>query len=318
MAYQIPSKQHDEYFRETLSQTPAAVAFFKAFLPAELVQNLDLAQLKLENTAFTDEILAEHFADVVYACPYRSGSQVVYLTLLIEHKAGSVDFPIPQLMRYYGTRLEAQRKQRQPLSPVIPILFVQGPKRFEMKPVAQYFPGVDATLTAFLPQIKLHIVNLPDTPDETVLNVEDQVLGVGLYVMKHIWEEKVIFRSANDVFKRLVTANYERASNYLKSTFLYLFTNSEATKQEKQAVINAVPDPIKNIAMNTLEMIYREGVDEGMEKGMEKGIEQGIEKSQKDSIRKLLMRGVEPAQVAYLLDLPIDLVNEVLADMQKP
>jgi predicted transposase/invertase (TIGR01784 family) len=77
----------------------------------------------------------------------------------------------------------------------------------------------------------------------------------------------------------------------------------------------------KNIAMNTLEMIYREGVDEGMEKGIEQGIEQGIqkgiEKSQKDSIRKLLMRGVEPAQVAYLLDLPMTLVQEVLAEDSK-
>lgn len=104
-------KPHDEFFKETFRQKDLAEEYFRHFLPAEIVNQLDFSRLELENTSYTDETLTEEFSDVVYRCPFGKDGAWTKITLLLEHKTWQVTFPHLQLLKYI-TNIEVAQFRR--------------------------------------------------------------------------------------------------------------------------------------------------------------------------------------------------------------
>ncbi|MBK9336923.1 MAG: Rpn family recombination-promoting nuclease/putative transposase [Lewinellaceae bacterium] len=151
-AYTV-TKTHEEVFKETFRQKEIAEAFFFViFYQKSVVEDLDWDRLQLENASFTDESLAERFSDVVYRCPFKSQDAETILSLLLEHKTGVVKFPHLQLLKYITNIWDTQIKQKQKPGPVLPVLFVQGPKGVTYKPLEHYIQGATDGLLPYLPR----------------------------------------------------------------------------------------------------------------------------------------------------------------------
>lgn len=307
-------KPHDEFFKETFRQKDIAEAFFRHFLPKTVVEQLDFDRLQLENASFTDETLAERFSDVVYRCPVKNEKRETLLTLLLEHKSGAIKFPHLQLLKYITNVWDAQIKQKQKPGSVLPILFVQGPKGLAYKPLENYIDGANNFLRPYLPSFEYILVDMTKVPDGEIMRVQLNLLKVGLLLMKHIWEEQHILENAKEIFTLLTeTLNREQGQFYAQSIFVYLFSNSDLKPQEKVQIVHAMPKNLKNIAMNTLERTFFEGVEKGKLEGKLEGEVLGIKKS----IRQLLMHGYSPEQTIDLLDVPMALVLEVQQEMNE-
>jgi predicted transposase/invertase (TIGR01784 family) len=57
---------HDEVVKEFLSENETAESFFKEYLPAEIVRNLDFNSLQICKDTFISKKLARYFSDILY------------------------------------------------------------------------------------------------------------------------------------------------------------------------------------------------------------------------------------------------------------
>lgn len=298
-------KPHDEFFKETFRQKDLAEDFFRHFLPPEIVERLDFSRLELENSSYTDETLAERFSDVVYRCSFGKEEIPVKITVLLEHKTGRVLFPHLQLLKYITNVWDEQIKQKQKPTPVLPVLFVQGPDGIQDEPLEYYIDGANNVLLPYLPRFQYVLIDLTKVQDGQILHLQLSLLKVGLLLMKHIWEEDHVFRHAGEIFSLLQNViQEERAQLYTRSIFVYLFKNSEFKKEERIKLIHTMPNDLKNIALSTLDQVYEEGKIEGEVLGLKK------------SIRPLLLRGYTAEQVVDLLNVPLSLVQEVEKELK--
>ncbi len=62
---------HDKFFKEVWTQPGAARSFLQEYLPAEVTALLDFDRMRLVKDAFVDEMLHEHFTDLLYEVALR-------------------------------------------------------------------------------------------------------------------------------------------------------------------------------------------------------------------------------------------------------
>jgi Putative transposase, YhgA-like len=128
---------HDTFFRQLLSEPTVAIDFVQNYLPADVVELLDLAQLRIEKETFVDARLRKHFSDILYSVPLKVSNlpgvtetaervaaprkqrkpgksksgplpeERVYLYLLFEHKSQPDKGVRLQHDTHLGERLEA-------------------------------------------------------------------------------------------------------------------------------------------------------------------------------------------------------------------
>ena len=60
---------------------------------------------------------------------------------------------------------------------------------------------------------------------------------------------------------------------------------------------------------------YQEVKQEGIEEGLEQGREQGREQANLDAIPRMITFGLNPETIAQLLDLPLELVQQTIAQL---
>ena len=93
-----PDNPHDRFFKETFSQPEVLIDFLNTFAPENVCQRINYDTLTREVDTFTDEQLAEHFADLVFSVEYAG--QSIRLVLLLEHKSYTEEHPHFQINRW--------------------------------------------------------------------------------------------------------------------------------------------------------------------------------------------------------------------------
>jgi len=136
---------HDRFFKELFSKKEEVSEFVEKTLSSEITKNLDFKSLELDNNEYIDSKLKTNFSDIVYNCKYGTHSQVK-ISLLFEHKSYPEKFPHFQLLGYMLRIWEVQLKQKQKLTPIIPIVFYHGEKKWKQKAFVTYFEKVGAVL----------------------------------------------------------------------------------------------------------------------------------------------------------------------------
>ena len=112
---------HDKFFKETFSRVEVARDFFINYLPESVTAVLDFDTLTIQPDSFVDADLQEQFADLLYSIQLQDGSEA-YLYALLEHKSyPDPDVPF-QFLRYMVRIWETDRREKEPLRPIVPIL----------------------------------------------------------------------------------------------------------------------------------------------------------------------------------------------------
>jgi predicted transposase/invertase (TIGR01784 family) len=76
---------HDEVVKDFLSENETAKSFFKEYLPAAIVRNLDFNTLQICKDTFINKKLAKYFSDILYRIKLNAVDIFIYL--LIDHKS---------------------------------------------------------------------------------------------------------------------------------------------------------------------------------------------------------------------------------------
>jgi predicted transposase/invertase (TIGR01784 family) len=123
---------HDHFFRESFGRPEIVRSYLEEYLPADLQAELNLDDLTLQDGSFIDEELRVHQSDLLYRTTLRESDLPTYLYFLFEHKSTPELLIGLQLLRYQLRFWEDQVKQKQPLSPIIPLVVYHGEKQWSV------------------------------------------------------------------------------------------------------------------------------------------------------------------------------------------
>ncbi len=299
-------KSHDEFFKASFGQLEIARDYLEQLLPREVHQSLDLSQLERVNGSWVTPELEEYFSDVVYRCPIKEGKRQVWASFLLEHKSTPETFPHLQLLRYLVETWQEQRKQKQRLTPIIPIVVYHGLRKWHKRDLSSYFgKSLPQSLLPYLPRFDYILTNVRALSDEQILELKKGLLINALLMLKHIWEPQFVLEHPELIFIHLEPQN-QQVSDFVVSLLAYLFKNTEIERETINRFIKHLPDNLNHNTMSTYDMIQAEGI--------EKGIEQGAELKEREFIKNLWsLQEFSLEKIALLSGTSLERVIETLS-----
>ena len=295
-----------------MSDPEVVRAYLQHFYP-EIAGIADLNTLQQQNTQSMRPNLKLFSADVVYRCQLKGGSgQHFHFCLLFEHKSEPDELVAVQIGLYIFLLLREQVKaQKQPLEPVLPLLFYNGKATWRPKRIREIFkghPGCEV-LKPYLPDFDFLFEDAHRLPPEALLKLDLSYFRSTILSMA--------FRHKPDLIFEYIEVIFEGAedSDQVLSIITYILGVAERSPKRFLEELENTEFTTKPNVMSTLEQLLEMGREEGMEKGLERGREEGIYKK---SIFNLLKTAVHfpdwPAEkLAAFTELSMKMVTAFLS-----
>ncbi|MBN2663550.1 MAG: Rpn family recombination-promoting nuclease/putative transposase, partial [Bacteroidales bacterium] len=230
---------HDKFFKEVFSRKEEAKEFVEKNLSEKLVKNLKLDTLQLDTTEYSNKNLKTTFSDIVYNCEYKN-NKTIKITLLFEHKSYSVTNPYIQLMEYILRIWKMQIKQKQKLSPIIPIIFYHGREKWIKNSMENIIEGVDDNLIKYIPKFEYELVDTNTLTDSQIKTIYDSFeLKASILLFKNIFsnfENKI-----RDILIELNSITDPQKRDYFSetvATYIYSNINTELFQKIIEAMKN--------------------------------------------------------------------------------
>ncbi len=313
---QVPKtpSPHDQFFKGMFSQPEIAIGYIRNFLPKEIWQDLQLDQLTLDGTSYINHELKAYFSDLVWQCPYHDSE--INIAFLFEHKTYQPKFVHIQLLRYMMQMWEQDIKEkRKYLRPVIPIIVYQGLKKWKIRPMAEYFPDVDKSLTKYVPNFEYELSDLPRIPEDDILKLDSKKLTLALYSMANY---RSFVRNIETLDRIFVVfdrfENMEENTNFVNMILVYLMKTNHIKTNEMKEILEKSKSKSIHRAKTTYEMFVDEGIKIGIEKGKEDGIIEGIEKGLEMAITKAHKSGQSAEFIAKMFEISVEKVKKILSE----
>jgi len=296
---------HDYFFKQVFSTKEHAIDFLKHSLPSEIVKNLDFKTFCLENVSYVDEKLAEHFADMVYSCHYKS--LPVKIAILFEHKSFPDNYMPFQLLKYMVRIWDLNIKQNQSFMPVVPMVLYHGKEKWQPGHFRAVFHHITSELKQFIPDFEYIFINLAKYSDNAIKEeiFETESLKISLLVLKNIFYPEKLEPGLKDLFSlgyRFFQS--EKGLKFLEIIISYLY---QATEIETESIINAIVPVTRKggeIAMTTAEKLRQEG--------LQKGRQEGIYNTYYTLIHNMNKNNLSDKDIAKLINIDIEVVKKVL------
>jgi predicted transposase/invertase (TIGR01784 family) len=258
---------HDRFFKKLFSRKEEVGEFVAKTFPPELVQKLDLTTLELDKTEYVDNNLKTSFSDIVYNCKYGQDTQVK-LSLLFEHKSYPESYPHFQLLGYMLKIWESQIKQKQNLTPIIPIIFYHGEKKWGKKAFNDYFTGLDETLQKFIPSFDYQIIDTSNYTDEQLQKLFDSLeLQIGMLIMKNIYNEQKILQEITGFFSGInQLLQTEKGEQFFETLVSYLYYATEIETQKLVEKMRTISPKAEEKFISTAMRLEMKGLEKGIKK----------------------------------------------------
>ncbi len=254
------------------------------FLSEEIVEHLDFSQAKRAPRGYIDETLRDSISDIVFTVPFRDVSTVdeVTIYILIEHQS-TVDRMMGLRLHSYmcqiwKDQLEEQRKAKVPasqqrLSPILPIVFYTGDRRWKIPVTLNAVMDVPELMTRFVPTFEILFLAVKDTDIDQFLE-QNHPFGWLMSVTKQVSaDEKPIDDTLMEALTRLDTLSPEESLLHAHALiYLSHLVVSKRPQAEREHLIEHIlihnrDTEVENIIMTGAEALIQQGKAEGLEQG---------------------------------------------------
>jgi predicted transposase/invertase (TIGR01784 family) len=285
---------HDNVFQSAMSDLRVARDFFNHYLPASLLEVLDLKTLRLCRGTFVEPELRKSVTDLLYAIDflseaiepgqkpsYESKKKQVpcYIYLLTEHQNTPVHLMPWRVIKYTCSGIDQHvlETSSEVLPIVIPLVFYNGDKPY-LEPISVFdLFGPQKALAKRFMFDSFQLVDISKVPDQEIRN--HQWSGLLELTMKHIYARDVMpqLQPILEMIKALADA--ENIESYLLAVLNYVIktANTEDRKTFFRQAIQSLPQPLEERTMATIaDMLREEGYEKGVLLGEQKGIKKGV------------------------------------------
>lgn len=299
---------HDKFFKTAFSNKEVLTDFAQAFLPPDLLRDMDWSTLERYNETYLSADLTEYYVDLLFTVSF--GEERVQLALLFEHKSYVEKYPHFQINQYLLNFWSRQEKDGAPLTPIVPIVIYHGETKWKKKPVTAYFKHNRIELFQYVPSFDYVLINLEDVTTSNGLTLlRSDYARLTALLLNHSRNQRRllrVFEEFADLFKRLSQSATGRT--FIEASFLYIYWTTDLNKWQVVAIFQNISRQTGETAMTTAERLINEGI--------EKGIEQGIDIASVRYVRGLLKLGMSAETIAAALELPLAEVQAIITRIQ--
>lgn len=183
------SNIHDTYFKALFQNITNVRDFLEIFFP-EIARHLEIESIELSPTEKYSQLLGnKQYLDFAINCKVKKRPIQVYF--LFEHKS-KVDRGIfLQLMRYMLCVWEEDFKMRKELTPIIPIVFYHGRKKWNVSlSLSEYYKDLPVELIDYLMDFKYLIFDTNHIEDKEIKQLisRNRILLLALDVFRDIYK----------------------------------------------------------------------------------------------------------------------------------
>ena len=302
---------HDVLFRSTLKNLDVAKDFFKAHLPALVLNKINLNHLQLCDNSLLDEELKEQCSDVLYYSKL-SDESCNYLYILTEHQS-SPNKLMPFRILRYQLAIMGEHLKKHPKTTVLPIVFPilvyqeqadHKPYPYSLDIFDLFYDKELAKQTLAQPAYLIDISLFSDYEIKT-----HNLVALMEYLHKHA-KDRDLLLIMNDLKELLLDtlkkiANNEiLLSNYFESCLYYiLLVGNVSNKKEFIKQLNTIP-VVKEKMMGNLAHYFEE-------QGIAKGKAEGKAEAKKETAKVMLQKGADIHFISEVTNLTIQEINKL-------
>jgi predicted transposase/invertase (TIGR01784 family) len=126
---------NDSFFHKIFDNPENARDFLERVLPAELKEQLDLENIKIEDTKYVSNQFKKGFSDIVVKTSLKTKKgkkKLVDIYFIIEHKTeGRIEIFI-QVLKYMVFEWEKDSNNNKPPRVIIPVVFYHGADQWKI------------------------------------------------------------------------------------------------------------------------------------------------------------------------------------------
>ena len=289
-------KAHDKFFKETFSRLEIAQSFIEETFPYDIRNKINIPKMQVVNSSFTDALLKEHLADVVYRTEYAGQDALV--SVLFEHKSYPEKYPHLQLIRYMNNIWYEEQKQHKDLSVVISIVIYNGETKWEKKSMLTYFGNPHQSLHTFIPQFDYLLFDLSEVQDHQIEHFKNDLFSLTAMLMKHSRDSADDFMKLEPFWVNRLNALDNAAQNdFIQTSLRYIQKDISLTRNKLSPIFTQVSNNVNNIAMTIADEIREETTLE--------------------HIKGLLEKNVDDKFIADVFKMPIKKVREIIQKIKE-
>jgi predicted transposase/invertase (TIGR01784 family) len=260
---------HDKFVKDMLSDKELATAFLEEMLPEEVVEQLDLPSLTYNDKSYITPELDEIFSDMVMDLRLKTGKSL-QITILLEHKS-YIDANAPiQILRYLAEAYHKQLIAKEPLRPILPLLYYHGRKKWKFEQFENTFDSFPDIFRKYLPLYISEFVSLQELDEAALSKLRNSMLHATLEIQRYDADPATLIKRLHHIMNNL---NPYINSGFVIKILIYLFQSTEITIEDFR---QNLPQPIIDKAMSTYDRIKEEGKAEGIDEGIEKNSEKSV------------------------------------------
>lgn len=282
-------QSHDKFFRAALKNSEVAKEYFEQYLPADLVNVIDLNQLEPHPEIHVNKKLARYESDTIYKTVIHG--ELGYICLAAEHQTEPDRFMPLRLLAYNVAIWEADRAQRRhakKLPFIVNIVFYTGKGPYTYSTDFKDLLDAPKELIDAYWDKPFTLVQAKDIPDKVLL--EQKWSGLFMYLMKNIRSRDLMPYLIN-LMPLMKAIDAQHGIAYLDAAMHYALSTGEISDIAK--LMDMIQRELSKEAGEQIMTGAQQLINSGIEQGIQKGIEQGIQKGTLKGERLVLIRLLE-------------------------
>ena len=302
---------HDKFFKSAMTNKRVAKGFLKTYLPATILEAIDLEQLKIQKESYISESLRLSMADVVFEVAFKSKQGQMFI--LIEHQSVPEKLMPFRILKYTVAIMDdyLKRTKNDVLPIVFPMIFYTGIREYNYSANIMDLIGDPYNLLSDLKIKSTKVIKINKINDvDLQQDVYCSILGLVMKRIKMQYVEDLLYKIRK--LMQVIIRQDER--DCIDSILSYIFIAGEVKDPKKAVKIVEkilTPSEAKEQVMGTLAQYFRE---EGREEGMKEGIKQGAIGNTYKIARNMMDNGFPITLVAKITKLSVGEINSLAVE----
>ena len=300
---------HDKFVRTAMADLRVARDFFKAHLPKEILNSIDLNQLVLQPRSHINDIRKESTVDLLYKT--RMNEQEAYFYILLEHQSKPDKLMPFRMLKYTCNVIDSFLKDNQSkdLPLVYPMVIYHGESAYP------YSTNINDLIAAPKELVERYFLKPFQLID--LGKIEDEELkkhawsGVMEFTLKHIFARDILpyLQDITEIMRRI---DQSGGRDYIAIVLEYMFERGELSDRQNffQLIQHEISPDVGEKVMTLSEQFRAEGRTQGRAEGVAKGIAKGKIERELEIVKNLRATGAELTFIAKVTALPLIKVQE--------
>lgn len=291
------SQIHDKFFKANMSKHEVITDFLQSYLPEQVQKYIDFFSItQLEPRNISRKLKLQE-ADLLFRLMINGSP--CYLLLLMEHKSYQDRHTPIQILRYIIEIWEKEWQEKKKISPILPLVFYQGTKKWKYPQLKTYLPiDFPKEMQIYLPlyEALFYDFSLEENAELKGHKIE---LELFLRIIRIIYQQdrQVFQREIIEIFRDISHFHPEQMIEYMERTISYFsivrseIEDEELLKLAQKAGGEKVMETIWDRMEQRMEQRIAQRVEArwrkiGQQEGRQEGIQEGIQEGRQEGRRE--------------------------------